>query len=70
VVQVIEGREQVDWKRHGVFVTFGFFYLVSFVSPTHQQRAGLQRSAQSTACCLCVQLVCCTAAAVCVSLAE
>lgn len=28
-LQVIEGREQVDWKRHGVFVTFGFFYLVS-----------------------------------------
>ncbi len=29
VLQVIEGRDQVDWKRHGVFVTFGFFYLVS-----------------------------------------
>jgi hypothetical protein len=30
-LQVIEGRDQVDWKRHGVFVTFGFFYLVRFI---------------------------------------
>lgn len=29
LLQVIEGRDQMDWKRHGVFVTFGFFYLVS-----------------------------------------
>lgn len=29
LVQVVERREEVDWKRHGVFVTFGFFYLVS-----------------------------------------
>jgi hypothetical protein len=28
-LQVIEGRDEMDWKRHGVFVTFGFFYLVS-----------------------------------------
>jgi len=31
MVQVIEGRDQVDWKRHSVFVTFGFFYLVSLL---------------------------------------
>lgn len=28
--KVIEGRDQVDWKRHSVFVTFGFFYLGGF----------------------------------------
>lgn len=27
--QVIERREEMDWRRHGVFCTFGLFYLVS-----------------------------------------
>lgn len=27
--QVIEKREEMDFKRHGVFITFGLFYLVS-----------------------------------------
>jgi hypothetical protein len=24
----MEKREEVDWRRHGVFCTFGLFYLV------------------------------------------
>jgi hypothetical protein len=28
-LQVIEKREEMDWKRHGVFLTFGLVYLVS-----------------------------------------
>ncbi len=33
---MIEGRDQVDWKRHGVFVTFGFFYLVRLDSAANR----------------------------------
>lgn len=28
--KVIEKREEVDWKRHGVFISFGLFYLGGF----------------------------------------
>jgi hypothetical protein len=42
---VIEGRDQVDWKRHGVFVTFGFFYLVSFI-PASLEQLGMIMSAR------------------------
>jgi hypothetical protein len=31
---VIEKREEVDWKRHGVFISFGLFYLVSKQQPS------------------------------------
>lgn len=30
IPQVIEKREDIDWKRHFVFVTFGFVYLGGF----------------------------------------
>jgi len=30
ILQVIEKREDIDWKRHFVFVTFGFVYLGGF----------------------------------------
>ena len=30
MLQVIEGREEMDWKRHSIFVTFGFLYLGGF----------------------------------------
>jgi hypothetical protein len=43
-LQVIEGRDQVDWKRHGVFVTFGFFYLVRFI-PVSLEQGGMIMSA-------------------------
>ena len=29
-MQVIERREEIDWKRHAVFCTFGFCYLGAF----------------------------------------
>ena len=29
-IKVMEKREEVDWRRHGVFCTFGLFYLVRF----------------------------------------
>lgn len=28
--KIIEGRDEMDWKRHGIFVTFGFLYLGGF----------------------------------------
>ncbi len=28
--QVIEKREEVDWRRHSVFIAFGFVYLSGF----------------------------------------
>lgn len=34
-VQVVEGRDEVDWRRHGMFVMFGFGYLVC---STHEWR--------------------------------
>lgn len=36
--QVIEKREEVDWKRHGVFISFGLFYLVSQQHCSHRSR--------------------------------
>ena len=30
LLQVVEKREEVDWKRHFIFVTFGFVYLGGF----------------------------------------
>lgn len=34
--QVMEGKEwkDVDWKRHALFCSFGFFYLVSWIPST------------------------------------
>lgn len=40
--QVIEKRkwEEVDWKRHGVFCTFGLFYLVGGGTGSTEQQYG------------------------------
>ena len=37
--QVLEKREEVDWRRHGVFCTFGLFYLVRVVVCARRARA-------------------------------
>ncbi len=29
-LQVVEGRDEIDLRRHGMFCAFGLFYLVSF----------------------------------------
>lgn len=34
-MQVVEGKDEVDWRRHGMFCMFGFAYLVSKGGQTH-----------------------------------
>jgi hypothetical protein len=33
-LQVVEKKDEVDWKRHSVFCVFGFAYLVRSASHT------------------------------------